>query len=446
MIRLGIRHELEWHVGNFSLVRRLRSAHRQFPSSKLVAMAIVDLRPCCAFPSFACLWVRSTAEYSVIAEACPSPDYVNPAAISAPGSCVSNGSNVATVAHEVVHTIDFDSLHFIALTDAGIAELCASAQPSKTVMQQDDEERVTALVNKFDVDNDALMRHGHTTNFVIQSVMIRNEPLSQQSYTYYMLQFAFSLYLLLNSKWLPPGDPSASGGAQRKLAELAVPWLHFPESPVLILGMGCNVIGRALDVLFGEGAPIHVLEIEPTVVELCREQGALASSRPGGFQCHVGDVRTSLGSMPRNCSLIFLDCYDPLASSMMHAQELIASCRDHLRDDGGVLVVNAHMKATEDSLLPFSKAFPHPGAVHVVYAEQSFVVCWHNLCATAAESAIEPCAEFELIRRLRLVLAHVKKIGGQKAEVLDENVFLPVRKLPVAGGGTVQIWDVLEPR
>lgn len=138
-----------------------------------------------------------------------------------------------------------------------------------------------------------------------------------------------------------------------------MPWAMFPQSPVLILGMGCNVIGRAVDALFSPSTPIHVLEIEPAVVELCREQGALSS--PNGasrFQCHIGDVRSSLSAMPRDCSLIFLDCYDPLASSMMHAQELIASCRSHLRDDGGVLVVNAHvLQVDAKAMKPFVKGF-----------------------------------------------------------------------------------------
>ena len=327
----GLQFEIGAHMEDFTTARDL---HRRFgvkPQCRLDSVTVLAARRCRAVLNFGVVWVSSIATFAIVRR----PRGRN-------SDFLQNGSPAPLI--EFSETISFDSLHFVAL-------------------KQD-----SSVRDDF-TDDDIIT--GHPSNYVLQSVLNMKQPLSLQCYPSLMLDFAVSISAMMNSDIV-------NGKEHRVESELAVPWHHFPESPVLILGMGCNVIGRALDVLFGEGAPIHVLEIEPTVVELCREQGALASSRPGGFQCHVGDVRTSLGSMPRNCSLIFLDCYDPLASSMMHAQELIASCRDHLRDDGGVLVVNAHVGIEFDSLLPFSLAFPGPEAVHVAQMpgiDQVIVAC-----------------------------------------------------------------------
>jgi spermidine synthase len=199
--------------------------------------------------------------------------------------------------------------------------------------------------------------------------------------------------------------------------------------------MGSNVIGRAVDALFGPSTPIHILEIEPTIVELCRDQGALASANSlSRFHCHIGDVRSSLGQMPRGCSLIFLDCYDPLASSMMHAEELIASCRDHLRDDGGVLVINAHVGIDFVSLAPFLKCFPlSQDSVHVAKLpgiEQIMVACWHSTVALKNPASI---------RLMKKVLSHLRQHVTDKQSLASTTEELPNVKRHVAAARTKRL-------
>ena len=224
------------------------------------------------------------------------------------------------------------------------------------------------------------------------------------------LAAAETLYRLRSSAELPEAKSRVDGGERT--------WLPGGDSDqlpkrVAVLGLGLNVLGRFLSELYdvgdkrGQRCVIDVVELEPAVVAANVVLGTLAPSRAGTeepvtMRYHTMDVREALRNptvlSPAEYDLVILDCFDPLAGSMMHATELLFQCRRLLRPPsraaalgcpsmGGVLLVNAHLNAHDDkqaavSLAPFVAAFPEVDDLISVAAvrcfKQSLVCCFQG--------------------------------------------------------------------
>ena len=186
-------------------------------------------------------------------------------------------------------------------------------------------------------------------DYVFQSSLAVGNPTQLQCYPRNMLQFAFSMY-----------DALRRG---------SVEWDAL--GPIVVLGMGANILASAISRAQLRTVPIHVVEIEPTVVDVCREQGQLV---PGdNFHVHVGAAAEILPTLPNKCSMIFVDCYDVATRSMVYAEELLKRCCDQLATDG-MIIVNAHLSLSAQDLRPFVHQFAAVHAFNVPGLRQCIVI------------------------------------------------------------------------
>ena len=206
----------------------------------------------------------------------------------------------------------------------------------------------------------------------------------------------------------------------------------FDHNPSFaIFGMGMNIITNYLSVLF-PWADCHVAELEPSVYssnvlsdDFCQNASDLIESKKKEFEQtsdknnkkkyseevtgkqipYIGDVVKLLGccgddnkqqeqekddettendnkkqKIPeKGLSVIFLDCFDPVAVNMDHSLQVLSACHRRLRK-GGILITNTHMALTNqgNELRPFLDVFGGDEAVQVISMfgyQQALIVC-----------------------------------------------------------------------
>lgn len=309
------------------------------------------------------------------------------------------------------------------------------------------------------------------SSFSMQSVCIPGRPLQLECYTHHMIHFG----LLCFAVWNAPREKADHG----LLSCPSASTMHqcFPcgaDDPILILGLGGNVLGRCLDHLLPPSVPIDVVEIEPSMLEMCEKHGwvpalqapfqllsrrsgaiigrrydavqknddavaykqrSTASSRPrhsffvmdahdflkGDFGCSesptssvVNSPRRTRDSKPNDekgpsqtYSLIYLDCYDPAAGSMMHSATLLTLCRLRLRC-GGAVVINAHISVDLHTLEQqfLGEGFDSVQVLQVAGCRQAIVVCLVALPGSTAEDVSNANLRFQVpqLRKTSILL------------------------------------------
>ncbi|AYU80341.1 hypothetical protein LdCL_280023700 [Leishmania donovani] len=68
-------------------------------------------------------------------------------------------------------------------------------------------------------------------------------------------------------------SPTPEAGGEMRPASLVKLLPHTSHDAVLILGLGGNVLGQCLDALLPAAVPLHVVEVEPAVLQACCENG-----------------------------------------------------------------------------------------------------------------------------------------------------------------------------
>jgi hypothetical protein len=189
--------------------------------------------------------------------------------------------------------------------------------------------------------------------YEVQSVWIPGAPLRLQCYPRLNLQ-----YLFMHSMRAQYGEPPKAGEAW-DVAKLRLP----TSGDVVILGMGGNVMANCLVHLLPPTVAIHVVEIEPAVVAVCSLEGLLPTAP--NFHAHVCDVVVALQRLDdASCSLIILDCFDPLEGDMMAHANWLRQVKVKLNGTG-VAVVNMHCAPNGKYLSVFVDVFGR-GAVEVL--------------------------------------------------------------------------------
>ncbi|CUG88779.1 Hypothetical protein, putative [Bodo saltans] len=223
----------------------------------------------------------------------------------------------------------------------------------------------------------------HTMHFVhrttpnvgyeVQSVIVPNAPLDLQCVAGNIIQFALLTWMRLQY-----GTPPNAGESWDTSK------LRLPQSgDVVILGMGGNVMANCLVHLLPHTVPIHVVEIEPSVVAVCSIEGQLPSTP--NFHVHVCDVVVALKELKdASCALIILDCFDPLVGEMESGHSLLTFSKSKLlapaaenASSGGLLMVNLHRRPTQSNLQVFFDVFGEHRveAIDLPGAKQCFVAC-----------------------------------------------------------------------
>ncbi|CAG9577285.1 conserved hypothetical protein [Leishmania major strain Friedlin] len=68
-------------------------------------------------------------------------------------------------------------------------------------------------------------------------------------------------------------SPTPEVGGEMRPASLVKLLPHTSHDAVLILGLGGNVLGQCLDALLPAAVPLHIVEVEPAVLQACCEHG-----------------------------------------------------------------------------------------------------------------------------------------------------------------------------
>ncbi|SCU65616.1 methyltransferase domain containing protein, putative [Trypanosoma equiperdum] len=317
------------------------------------------------------------------------------------------------------------------------------------------------------VDNEAYKNPGNYV-FVLQSVCQPGRVLQLECYPNHMIRFG----LLMHFLWQCPCEAFAASqakggtGKEKDLRRLQVNSafsstdvdilpvtdfnecnscgmsLHLSTSPaakevvvetqsgavgpsVLVLGLGANVIGNWLDEALPPNVRIDVVEVEPTVLQICRDHKQVppcdelvneanegtgvwcvtrGHKRYPNYRFIVGDAREVLkesnddgrseGRNKKCISLsydvVFLDCYDPAKECMMHDANLVDLCRVRLRP-GGALIVNAHIIPEKEMLQEqfLDRGFSSVQVLRVSSCNQSIVVCLASHSGSAGKTTEE---------------------------------------------------------
>lgn len=164
--------------------------------------------------------------------------------------------------------------------------------------------------------------------------------------------------------------------------------LLLPSGDVAVLGMGANIMSAYFATVLPPNTTIYTAEIEPAVVAVNIMHNDFPNSEVqcatrAQQRCIVDDVNVVVTQhlTPQSFAFVFLDCFDPLAITMMHAEQLLRNCKRLLNPDFGVLMVNCHKDCNiHANLLPFVNVFPSNNgctvqSIAVAGYAQSLVVC-----------------------------------------------------------------------
>ncbi|KAI5685817.1 hypothetical protein MNV84_05313 [Leishmania braziliensis] len=98
-------------------------------------------------------------------------------------------------------------------------------------------------------------------------------------------------------------SPAPEAGEEVHPALLTELIPHTAHDAVLILGLGGNVLGQCLDALLPATVPLHIVEVEPAVLQACYEHGQFpAIDAVDGWRGELDAVRSCKTSKPASAS------------------------------------------------------------------------------------------------------------------------------------------------
>ncbi|KEG11807.1 hypothetical protein DQ04_02261060 [Trypanosoma grayi] len=397
-------------------------------------------------------------------------------------------SNLSTL-----HTPRRSRMNGTAAAVTAVAAADAAEEEAETKEEEehcDARHHVISFLSLHIVDGTA-HQHPSRHSFALQSVCQPGRVLQLECYPYHMIHFG----LLMHALWRGPNEVFEAVREQKQQVTVACPsqvgpadtcaLLRFPliasatGTAVLILGLGGNVIGNFLDAVLADDVSIDVVELEPVVLETCRQHGQVppcevevdkagsgaaaaagtAATRVWGvthghprhpnYRFVVGGARevlreecskSSRGGALRGrlYTFVFLDCYDPAREHMMHDGGLIELCRSRLQP-GGALIVNAHILPTTENLEGqfLSHGFATVQVLHVAGCDQSIVVCLAGDDASSqgagADKKLQQNKEEEasVARLNRFCVRHARHMAQH---IRDAVRALPNAMQPLRGG------------
>ncbi|KPI89462.1 hypothetical protein ABL78_1426 [Leptomonas seymouri] len=153
--------------------------------------------------------------------------------------------------------------------------------------------------------NDDAVTHLRPASFALQSVLQPGLPTVLECYPRHMVHFGLLCFAAWRAK--PDMWRELMGGvdehasltttdakgcvtnkkkATHSLASL-VP--HKADDAVLILGLGGNVLGECLDAVLPTAVPLHIVEVEPAVLQACEEHNQFPQWRPPSAALNGGE-------------------------------------------------------------------------------------------------------------------------------------------------------------
>ncbi|KAG8343866.1 hypothetical protein TRVL_05295 [Trypanosoma vivax] len=204
-------------------------------------------------------------------------------------------------------------------------------------------------------------RAGDAGSYNLQSVLSLDMPEQMQCVAGNILHFTLLVHGMLRHAQC--GDHSNS----------SFTILPSPFSAIVIIGMGGNSIGCGLRHILGSEANIHLVEIEPAVVQVCKTVGLVKEEK--NTHIHLGSAEEALHKCPINCTIIFMDAFEPIGGHMVNTMNIIKSAFDHLEADG-LLVINEHSIPNEEQLAPLLQIFGNHNVqyINIRGCEESVIV------------------------------------------------------------------------
>lgn len=209
---------------------------------------------------------------------------------------------------------------------------------------------------------------GREKSFHIQSVFFHDDPSILQCVAGTMVSFAFMVYsslrvaaarATLGRGYHPLRREAADDETAVSAAALSEAYLPPAGTRVLILGMGGNSMAVCLREVLGPDAEIHVVEVEPAVVQVCGLAGTLVTKAKEDDQhlhVHLAEATEFLqrasGVADDSFDFVFMDLFEPMNARMEKGESLVHLCERKLRP-GGLLVVNDHQLPSAKALQPF---------------------------------------------------------------------------------------------
>ena len=376
MVVAGIRKQMEDCIPTFATVKALRAKYHQPPVPSSLKIDIVSSFDCSIFRSHSVVLARSQATFRFSTKHLP-----RSVATSVDGC------------EEVTESLDWETMHFV---------------------RRDGEQR---------------------GSFEVQSVRRPENCLFLECYARLMVSFAFCVSAMEVAAH-SPNVAHFKGPLERQSAfcqEILHP--RVPSGPIVVLGMGGNVIPDCLGAAL-PGTEVHVVEIEPAVWQTCRTQ--CGYPRTMNLRGHEGSVEEMLPKLPTGCSFIFFDCFDPVNVTMVHAAEVLRGLCSHIRDDG-VIIINSHIEPEEGPLGPFVDVFGS-GNVHVVNFKgykQSFVACFKRA------ARVDPLVTFTVkhFAKISEIFNATHAFGGLELDVSAVGSSKKMTfKLPPREGQVIRRW------
>lgn len=175
---------------------------------------------------------------------------------------------------------------------------------------------LSVTLHSLHIVNDDAVRHARPASFALQSVLQPGWPTALECYPRQMVHFGLLVYAAWQAS-APTWQGVLSGTCAASLAEreaakgregekgaaraspkrarktsatdgtapagvrasaLAALLPHTAQDAVLVLGLGGNVLGKCLDALLPPAVPLHVVEVEPAVLQACCEHAQFPAS------------------------------------------------------------------------------------------------------------------------------------------------------------------------
>jgi hypothetical protein len=172
-------------------------------------------------------------------------------------------------------------------------------EPNQTHLSASDCSRQRVVLHSLHIVNDDAVSHVRPGSFVLQSVLQPGMPTALECYPRHMIHFGllcFAAWHASEELWRniveDSGEAKTDDEARETLHAVRALLPRTPEDAVLVLGLGGNVLGHCLDEVLPSAVPLHVVEVEPAVLQACEEHGQF----PPRSLASTGDPRSTARS------------------------------------------------------------------------------------------------------------------------------------------------------
>lgn len=386
-ILAGIQTEVDRTLPFWRCFLDVRAAHRHTPVVMERVTTITARRPCSAFPGVEAVWATSLVQLRVQTDVAPAHATLGDKRARDGDSGKGSGTRAATPKAEktrrrywleIPHRdvwCRLGTLHFVhrGAGKRGTAEYDRSFHVQSTICHESPAVLqcvAGTMINFSFVVYTALRllqrraRQGAQKGGPLATSPSITELVEEQEAGGSTQRDSWVAHATLGPDDFAPSLSSCITDAVQQFSEqsAAHPSLQLlcppPTMRICVLGMGGNSMAVALRCLLGPLAALDVVEMEPAVVEVCRDAGTALEKDPN-HRIHVTTAAAFLEQAAAESKLydmIFMDVFEPVNGTMRNCPVLVHAAYQCVAE-GGLVVINDHELPSVDSLHPFVQLF-----------------------------------------------------------------------------------------